>query len=71
MTIDNDDIKIWNGILFIKEGIYINSTIKFQIIIPKTYPSNPPSVNFITKLYHPLINLETGELDLKVIFYLK
>ncbi len=68
MTIDNDDIKIWNGILFIKEGIYINSTIKFQIIIPKTYPSNPPSVYFITKLYHPLINLETGELDLKVIF---
>ena len=68
MTIDNDDIKIWNGILFIKEGIYINSTIKFQIIIPKTYPSNPPSVYFITKLYHPLINLETGELDLKLIF---
>ena len=69
MTIDNDDIKIWNGILFIKDGVYEKSTINFKIIIPNTYPSNPPSVTFITKIYHPLINLENGELDLKVIFF--
>ena len=36
-------------------------------IIPKNYPSNPPSVNFINKIYHPLINVETGDLDIKVL----
>jgi ubiquitin-protein ligase len=61
-----DDIKIWDGVIFIREGYYKEGIFKFEILIPQNYPSKPPEVNFITKVFHPLIDLSTGKLDLSV-----
>lgn len=36
------------------------------MIIPTSYPSKPPEINFITKLSHPCIDLITGKLDITV-----
>ena len=42
------------GILF-GHGPYKGGVFQFNIIFPKDYPNNPPTVNFITKIFHPNI----------------
>ena len=44
-----------NGNLFGHYGFYKGCIIKFEMIFPKDYPNNPPTVNFITKIFHPNI----------------
>ena len=53
--------------MFIKGGYYNKGKFKFSIQFPKGYPSGNIKVYSATKVYHPLINIETGELDLKVV----
>ena len=60
----SDNIKIWHGVIFPREGYYKNGIFKFQIKIPNDYPNSPPTVVFVSRLYHPLINQKTGILDL-------
>ena len=60
----SDNIKIWDGIIFPREGIYRDGIFKYQIHIPPDYPNAPPQVIFISKVFHPLINPKTGVLDL-------
>jgi ubiquitin-protein ligase len=35
--------------------------------IPPSYPSKPPEVIFSTKVFHPLVDISTGRLDITVI----
>ena len=60
----SDNIKIWHGVIFPREGLYKDGIFKFQIQIPPEYPNSPPTVIFVSKVYHPLINKESGVLDL-------
>ena len=60
----SDNIKIWDGIIFPREGIYRDGIFKYQIHIPPDYPNAPPQVIFISKVFHPLINPKTGVLVL-------
>jgi ubiquitin-conjugating enzyme (huntingtin interacting protein 2) len=39
---------------------YAGGTFKIQILLPKTYPFDPPAVNFVTKVWHPNISLSDG-----------
>ena len=59
----SDNIKIWHGIIFPREGIYRDGIFKYQIHIPPDYPNSPPQVIFVSKVFHPLINSK-GVLDL-------
>lgn len=56
--------------IFIREGYYREGIYKFEIHIPQNYPSKPPDIQFTTKIFHPLIELSTGKLDLSVYVYL-
>ena len=60
----SDNIQIWHGVVFVREGFYKEGIFKFRIEIPISYPKNAPSVIFFSKVYHPLINGNTGKLDL-------
>ena len=60
----SDNIKIWHGIIFPREGIYRDGIFKYQIHIPMEYPNAAPKVIFVSRVFHPLINQNTGELDL-------
>ena len=60
----SDNIKIWHGVIFPREGLYKNGIFKFQIKIPPEYPNLPPTVVFVSRVYHPLINKNNGVLDL-------
>ena len=60
----SDNIKIWHGVIFPREGIYRDGIFKYKIHIPPDYPNSPPKVIFVSKVFHPLINPKTGLLDL-------
>jgi ubiquitin-protein ligase len=51
----------------VREGAYKDGIYKFEINIPSNYPSKPPEIIFMTKIYHPLVDFTTGKLDLSVI----
>ncbi|CAF2474348.1 unnamed protein product [Rotaria sp. Silwood2] len=60
---------IWNGVHFISQGPYEGGVFRFLIIIPNTFPDNDsPQVLFTSSVYHPQINQNTGELDIKRYF---
>jgi len=35
-------IRVWDGVLFIREGIYAGAIFKFRMTFPKEYPRNHP-----------------------------
>jgi len=43
------------GIIFGHSDSYEGGLFHFEIIFPNDYPNNPPTVNFITKIFHPNI----------------
>ncbi|KAL4509155.1 hypothetical protein ABPG72_018086 [Tetrahymena utriculariae] len=63
-----DDINVWHGIIFVRNGLYKNGKFKFEMTFPSTFPLEPPQIKFKQHIYHPLIDYETGKLDLKKLF---
>lgn len=61
-----DNLRVWHGVIFIRQGMYRDGIFKFRIDIPDSYPADDarPTVTFHTSVYHPLVDPETGELDL-------
>eukprot|EP00471_Norrisiella_sphaerica_P000287 CAMPEP_0184483744 /NCGR_PEP_ID=MMETSP0113_2-20130426/5421_1 /TAXON_ID=91329 /ORGANISM="Norrisiella sphaerica, Strain BC52" /LENGTH=249 /DNA_ID=CAMNT_0026864331 /DNA_START=54 /DNA_END=803 /DNA_ORIENTATION=- len=55
----------WYGVIFVHEGEYQGGAFKFIISLPETYPNKgKPKVTFETKIFHPLIDPQTKELEL-------
>lgn len=54
----------WHGVIFLRKGFFRKGVFKFVLHIPDGYPdAGPPRVFFISEIFHPLINPDTGELD--------
>ena len=60
-------LKGWNGVLFVRTGFYESGIFKFNILFPLKYPLQGVKVQFVNKIFHPLINYSNGELDLKLL----
>ena len=69
---DNDkkeeNLRIWNGQLLIKDGVYTGGNFNFNILFPYNYPNGEPIVSFVDNIYHPLVDPKTNKLDVKNIF---
>lgn len=46
---------------------YENGKFKLQFQFPKDYPWTPPTVQFLTKVYHPNVDYNTGEICLSLL----
>ena len=65
---NKENLLLWNGQLFIKEGVYTDLNILFKIIFTNNYPNIAPEVIFNEIIFHPLIDPSSGKLDVKYIF---
>lgn len=64
----NDNLFHWNG--FIRgppESPFEKGWFKLDFQIDQNYPINPPKVKLITKIFHPNIHFESGEICLDIL----
>ena len=59
-----DSMHTWHGVIFLRQGDYKNAVFKFRIEIPEEYPNARPKVIFESYVYHPLVDMESGVLNL-------
>ena len=53
----NNNIYIWGGsIIGPSKSPYSGGIFELNIIFPNNYPFKPPSIKFVTPIYHPNIN---------------
>ncbi|CAL4079283.1 unnamed protein product, partial [Meganyctiphanes norvegica] len=56
---------VWNGVIFIRAGLYQEGIFRFHLLIPENYPDGDvPRVVFDSPVFHPLIDPESKELDI-------
>eukprot|EP01068_Selenidium_serpulae_P001925 Selendium_serpulae@DN2041_c0_g1_i1.p1 len=60
-----EDLSVWYGVIFVRQGFYSSGIYKFRLDIPEKYPEAAPIVTFTQPVHHPLIHAETGQLDLR------
>ena len=59
----------WFGIIFLRQGIYQEGIFRFRLLIPENYPDGDcPRLLFDHPVYHPLVDPNTHELDVKRLF---
>lgn len=62
-----DDLRRFHGVIFVRRGPYANGVFKFQIRLSERYNDVNawPRIIFSSNVYHPYVNAETGELDVR------
>ncbi|KAK3729913.1 hypothetical protein QZH41_018072, partial [Actinostola sp. cb2023] len=60
---------VWYGVVFIRMGDYQDGIFKFIMTVPDNFPDGGcPKFEFKPPIFHPVVNMETGELDVKRVF---
>jgi peroxin-4 len=68
LQLENDNLHKWTG--YIRgppDSPYREGWFKLKYEIGANYPQNPPKVKFVTRVYHPNVHFETGEICLEVL----
>lgn len=66
--IDENDLTKWKGRVEGAKGTpFEGGYFHFKINIPENYPFEPPEVKMITKVYHPNINYESGNICVNIL----
>jgi len=50
------DPLLWNGLWSVHQGYYKGAILKFNVIFPSNYPEAPPTIYFVTPVFHPLVH---------------
>ncbi|XP_067948118.1 ubiquitin-conjugating enzyme E2-22 kDa-like [Watersipora subatra] len=68
LELKNDDFTQLKGeIIGPPDTPYDGGVFQVDIVIPETYPFNPPKVKFVTKIWHPNISSVTGAICLDIL----
>lgn len=59
-----NNIQIWQGVIFLRQGPFKDGVFRFKIEIPQDYPNSAPVLSFHDFIYHPLIDSNSGKLAL-------
>lgn len=60
---------LWFGVIFVRQGLYQSGIFKFCVSIPANYPDGEcPRILFNSAPFHPLIEPNTGKLDVERAF---
>ncbi|KAF7355278.1 UBC-like protein [Mycena sanguinolenta] len=51
-----ESLLVWDAVFFVHQGYYADAILKFRLTFPSNYPDNPPTVQFVTDVFHPLIS---------------
>eukprot|EP01012_Entosiphon_sulcatum_P048003 TRINITY_DN6584_c0_g1_i1.p1 TRINITY_DN6584_c0_g1~~TRINITY_DN6584_c0_g1_i1.p1 ORF type:complete len:231 (-),score=38.45 TRINITY_DN6584_c0_g1_i1:8-700(-) len=62
-----DCFKAWNGVLFMRNGLYRKGVFKFTITFPDDYPHACPTVKFTTRVFHPQVAPD-GRVDVSAVY---
>ncbi|KAK7874575.1 hypothetical protein R5R35_013144 [Gryllus longicercus] len=55
---ENGNFLLWNGVMFGPTGTpYEDGTFKIQLEFTKEYPTTPPVVRFMSKMFHPNVHV--------------
>ena len=66
--INDNDITKWKGRVEGAKGTpFEGGYFHFKINIPENYPFEPPEVKMITKVYHPNINPQSGNICVNIL----
>jgi len=65
-----DNARRFSGVIFLDKGLYKNAIFKFELALPEEYPAEGalPKLIFSSRVYHPLVDNQTNQLDLEVQF---
>ncbi|XP_059048912.1 protein crossbronx homolog [Achroia grisella] len=60
---------IWFGVIFVRTGHYEGGVFRFTLALPDKFPDDDlPVVTFVSNLYHPAVEPNTGILHLNEVF---
>ena len=58
---DPNQILKWNAVISgLKDCFFQGGKFKVSMEFPKDYPTSPPNVKFVTKVFHPNVALHSG-----------
>eukprot|EP01121_Diplochlamys_sp_Union-15-3_P018819 TRINITY_DN6935_c0_g1_i1.p1 TRINITY_DN6935_c0_g1~~TRINITY_DN6935_c0_g1_i1.p1 ORF type:complete len:175 (+),score=35.70 TRINITY_DN6935_c0_g1_i1:30-527(+) len=62
---NEDNIYHWKAVIFGPQDTpWDGGTFRLSLEFPQDYPTNPPKVFFLSKIFHPNVYTETGEVCL-------
>ena len=64
----NDDLSRWRGVLQgPKDTPFEGGKFMIEFRVPENYPYSAPKVTFITRIFHPNVHFESGEICLDIL----
>jgi ubiquitin-protein ligase len=65
-----DNIRHFHGVIFVRRGAFTNGIFKFTLECDPKYNDRNlhPKVTFSSYVYNPLVNADTGEVDLTIAY---
>merc|ERR1712224_949166 len=62
-----ESLQEWHGVVFVQQGFYRNGVFRFKIIFPEDYPESPPTVHFLSEMFHALVAPGEGRVDMEAL----